>query len=67
MIVHQATPNRAATRDTAASCRPTCSNAQSPARSVRHACGPGLDRAKAYGQHQTRSQLYCEEPYVRVI
>jgi hypothetical protein len=54
MIVHQATPNWSATRDTAASYCPTCSKAQAPARSVRHALGaiagctwsPGLGRAR---------------------
>jgi hypothetical protein len=62
MIVHQATPNWSATRDTAASCCPTWSKAQARARSVRHARGAiagctsvqVLTGHAACGQHQIR-------------
>jgi hypothetical protein len=62
MIVAQPTPSADATRDTAPSRAPTCSNAHARARSVRHARGSiaGCCSVQvflghnAYGQHQTR-------------
>ena len=62
MIVAQPTPSADATRDTAPSRAPTCSNAHARARSVRHARGSiaGCSSVQVFlghnacGQHQTR-------------
>jgi hypothetical protein len=62
MIVHQATPSPAATALTVASRAPTCSKAQTRARSVKHARGAIAGCASVHvftghaacGQHQTR-------------
>jgi hypothetical protein len=62
ITVHQATPSCSATRETAASRPPTCSNAHRRARSVRHArdaiasCRSVqvLTSHSGCGQHQTR-------------
>ena len=62
ITVHHATPSTAAVRDTAASCRPTCSKAHARARSVSVARGAIASWRSVQvrcshagcGQHQTR-------------